>query len=348
MKRLAIFLGTLIILSAGLFLPPAAAQQTNTQESPSSSADSTLVNLRGQFYLPWGEPLQQSIRFQLLSDNASRPPDYVFTDSKGSFILYRLRAYATYSIVVESDGKTWGPTTSRFLVGGGRSPTVQIQLEPFRKDPVPGGKSISSASLQQKVPGPARKQFESALKLIDKSKYADAQPLLERAIELFPDYVEARNELAVALLKSGNLADAEQHLRRALAVDSTAVRPLLNLGLCLQRQQRYADAEPFLEKAVQLRPDHAVSLLLLGTNLVLSGDDTHAEAQLMRAYDLGGTEVARANLLLAQLYTRRKDYARAAAALETYLRDVPDAPDAAQLRSVLDQLRLRSAAEPPQ
>jgi Flp pilus assembly protein TadD len=346
-KRLAIFLGTLIILSAGLFLPPAAAQQNSTQPSSSSSPDSTLVDLRGQFYLPWGEPLQQSIRFRLLSDDASRPPDYVFTDSKGSFVLYRVRPYATYSIVVESDGKNWGATTSRFLVSGGRSPTIQIQLEPFRKDPVPGGRSISSASLQQKIPGPARKQFESALKLIDKNKDAAAQPLLERAIELFPDYVDARNELAVALLKAGNLTDAEQQLRRALAVDSTAVRPLLNLGLCLQRQQRYAEAEPFLEKAVQLRPDHAPSLLLLGTNLVLSGDDTHAEPQLLRAYDLGGTEVARANLLLAQLYTRRKDYARAAAALETYLRDVPDAPDASHLREILDQLRLRAAADRP-
>jgi len=342
-KRLAISLATLLFLSAGLFLPPAAAQQSGTQ---SSGSDSGLVNLRGQFYLPWGEPLQESIRFQLVTDDASRPPEYIFSDSKGSFVVNRVRSYATYVVVVESDGKNWGQTTARFFVSGGRSPTVQIQLEPFKKEPVPGGKSISSAALQQKIPGPARKQFESALKQIDKNNYPAAQPFLERAIELFPDYVDARNELAVALLKSGNLADAEQHLRRALAADSAAFRPLLNLGLCLQRQQRFADAQPFLEKAVQLRPDHAPSLLLLGSNLVLSGDDTHAEPQLVRAYELGGTEVARANFLLAQLYTRRKDYARAATALETYLRDDPNAPDAAHLREVLDQLRLRAGARP--
>lgn len=342
-KRQAISWATLLFLSAGLFLSPAAAQQSNSQ---SASSNNALVNLRGQFYLPWGEPLQQSIRFQFLTDDASRPPEYVFTDSKGSFILYRVRPLATYIIIVESDGKTWGPTTAHIFVSGGRTPTVQIQLEPFKKEPVPGGHSVSSASMQQKVPGPARRQFESALKQIDKNNYAAAQPLLERAIELFPDYVEARNELGVALLKSGNLPDAEQHLRRALAVDPAAVRPLLNLGLCLQRQQRFTDAQPFLEKAVQLRPDHAPGLLLLGSNLVLSGDDTRAELQLVRAYDLGGAEVARANLLLAQLYARRKNYARAIAALETYLRDVPDAPEAPQLRSILDQLRQRSPDRP--
>ena len=320
------------------------AQQAGGQAS--TGGESGLVNARGQFYLPWGEPLQQSIRFQLLTDDASRPPDYQFSNSAGTFILYRLRAFATYTIVVESDGKTYGPTTSRFIVGGGRSPTVQIQLEPFQKERGPGGISISAASLQQKIPRDARRQYESAVKLLEKNNLADAQPLLVRAVELFPDYVEARNELAVALMKSGNLPDAEQHLRHALHVDSSAVRPLLNLGLCLQRQQRFAEAQPHLEKAVQLRPDHATSLLLLGFNFVMLADDTRAEPLLVRAYQLGGATVARSQLLLAQLYARRRDFSRSAAALEIYLREVPDAPDGPKLQVTLD--RLRAAAQPPQ
>jgi len=307
--------------------------------------ESGAVNVRGQFYLPYGGLLQQNIRFQLLTDDASRPPEYIFSDSGGRFVLYRLRSFATYSIVVESDGKNWGPTTSRFIVSGGRTPTVQIQLEPFQKEPGPGGISISAAALQQKVPRDARRQFESAVKLLEKNNLADAQPFLVRAVELFPDYVEARNELAVALMKSGNLPDAEQQLRRALHVDSSAVRPLLNLGLCLQRQQRFGEAQPHLEKAMQLRPDHATSLLLLGFNFVMTHDDARAEPLLVRAYELGGATVARSQLLLAQLYARHRDFSRSAAALEIYLREVPDAPDGLKLQVTLD--RLRAASQPP-
>jgi Tfp pilus assembly protein PilF len=317
-------------------VPAALAQQGGTV---SSGNENHLVNVRLQFYLPHGEPLQQNIRFQLIADDASRPPDYHFTNSAGTVVLYRLEAFSTYIVVVETDGKTWSTTTTRFLVTPGRAPSVQVQLEPFRTERVVSGPTVSAAALQQKVPRDARRKFENAVKQLEKGKYADAEPLLVRAVEIFPDYVDARNELAVTLMKAGKLAEAEQHLRRALQVDSAAVRPLLNLGLCLQRQRRFVDAEPFLEKASQLRPDHAMSLYLLGMNDVLRGKDDDAEPRLVRAYDLGGSNVARTQLLLAQLYTRRKDYPRAAAALETYLRDVPEAPDAAHLQNVLGRLR---------
>lgn len=307
---------------------------------------STPVTVRGQIYLPNGVPLQQSIRFQLLTDDASRPPEYIFTDSGGQFVLQRLVQMATYIIIVEGDAQNWGPTTARFMVGSGRQQRVQVYLEPPERKRGPEGPSVSAYALRQKLPRAARKQFEAALRLIKKGDYVAAQPSLERAVALFPDYVEARNELGVALMKAGKLADAEEHLRRALGVDAAAVRPMFNLGLCLQRQQRFADAQPYLERAVQLRPDHAGGLLSLGINAVMLRDDARAEPLLVRAYDLGGASVASAQLYLAQLYTRRKDYARAATALETYLRDVPSAPDGPRLQQVLDQLR--AAAQRPQ
>ena len=333
---------TLAVLASCFFCacaPAALAQQTGG--TATVGGDSGLVNVRVQFYLPNGEPLQQSIRYQLLADDASRPPDYQFTNSAGTSMIFRVRPFSTYIIVVESDGKNWGNTTSRFLVTPGRAPSVQVQLEPLRTERIVSGPSVSAAALQQKVPRDARRQFENAVKRLEKGEHGAAEPLLLRAVEIFPDYVDARNELAVTLLKSGKLADAEAHLRHALDVDAVAVRPLLNLGLCLQRQQRFTDAQPFLEKAAQLRPDHASSLYLLGFNDVLLGNDAAAEPRLVRAYEIGGSNVARTQLLLAQLYTRRKDYARAAVALETYLRDVPDAPDTASLQRVL--LRLRAA-----
>jgi tetratricopeptide (TPR) repeat protein len=296
------------------------------------------VNVRGQVFAPGGGPLQQVVRLQLQSDDALRPPDYIFTDSNGRFILYSLNIGTSYTITVESDGKNW-PTTSVSFIVTDRRMTVNIDLRPLESKASRGEATVSIAELKQNVPKDAKKEYDAAMELFARGEHGRARPLLERAIELYPDYVDARNELSVALLKEGKLADAETQLRRALQIDGAAVRPLLNLGLCLYRQERYADALPFLEKALQLEPEQPNGQLLLGINLVILGDDARAEPALLRAYELGGKRVARAQFYLARLYIRRKDHRRAAEALETYLRDVPGDPDAVELRKTLEQLR---------
>ncbi|MCL5287897.1 MAG: tetratricopeptide repeat protein [Acidobacteria bacterium] len=155
--------------------------------------------------------------------------------------------------------------------------------------------------------------------------------------------MEARNELAVIHMREGRLAQAETLLRRALEIDNAAVRVQLNLGLCLSRQERYADALPFFERGVQLQPANANGNLLLGSTLFLLGSDTRAEPVLLRAYEQGGKHCARAQYYLSRLYARQKNYARAAAALEIYLRDLPDEPNAEPLRVTLAKLRAAAA-----
>ena len=296
------------------------------------------VNVHGQVSAPRGGPLQQVIRLQLASDDALRPPEYLFTDSNGRFILYFLNIGTSYTVTVESDGKNWATTSVSFIVTDRRT-AVNIDLRPLEKNVTRGDPKVSIAELKQNIPKDARKEYEAAMELFAQGEHARARPLLERAIVLYPDFVDARNELSVALMKEGKLADAEAQLRRALQIDATAVRPLLNLRLCLYRQERYADSLSFLEKALQLEPEQPTGQLLLGITLVMLRDDARAEPALLRAYELGGKRVARAQFYLARLYTRRKDYSRAAEALETYLRDVPGDLNAVELRKTLDRLR---------
>ena len=141
------------------------------------------------------------------------------------------------------------------------------------------------------------------------------------------------------LLREARLSEAEAQLRRALAVDADAARPLLNLGLCLYRQQRSKEAIAPLERALQLQPINPSGNMLLGMVQVQAGKDQEAEAVFLRAYEQGGRRVARAQLYLSRIYTRRQDYDRAANALDVYLTDVPDEPNAQDLRATLVKLR---------
>jgi len=301
------------------------------------------VDVIGQVYAPGGGPVETNVLVRFQADDAHRPPETVYTDSNGRFVLHRLNPDVSYTLVVDSDGKNWGATTVNFMPMG-RRPTVQIYLQPYRSSKPAHGGTVSAANLRQDVPRPARKAFETAMEIIPKRGYEQARPHLERAIELFPDFVEARNELAVAEMKEGDLAGAEALLRRAVEIDSAAPRPLLNLGLCIYRQARYADAVAPLERATQLDPGNYRGHLLLGITLVMMGDDPRAEGSLLKAYHLGGKAAAKAQYYLSRFYTRKKQYDRAALALETYLADAPADPNATSLQATL--VKLRAAVSP--
>ena len=316
------------------------------QATPSTQVRrSQPVTVRGQIHLPGGGPLQMQIRMQLISEDPSRPPEYIYSDSQGRFILGALSPDFGYRVEIEADpGKSWGDTTENFIVLGPRF-VLNIHLRPPRADPKHPDPSVSVAKLsQQDVPKSARKEYESAVERMERADYERARALFERAIELFPDYVDARNELAVILLRDGKPPEAEAQLRRALQVDGDAVRPLLNLGLALYRQERYKDAIEPLERATQLQPGNYQGNLLLGMVLVQAGNDKDAEAVLLRAYEQGGKRAARAQYYLSHIYARRKNYPKAAAALDTYLADSPDEPNAEDLRTTL--AKLRTAKQP--
>jgi TolA-binding protein len=79
--------------------------------------------------------------------------------------------------------------------------------------------------------------------------------------------------------------------------------------------------------------------LLLGVNWVMDSNDARAEAALLKAYDLGGQAAAKAQYHLARFYTTKRLYERAAKALQIYLRDVPNDPDAIELQETVTKLR---------
>jgi Flp pilus assembly protein TadD len=307
------------------------------------SSQAKIIEVRGQIFLPNGNPAQGKIRFLLGGEEGQRPQESYSTDSKGGFVIKGLKEGDEYIFVVESDGKSWATTTERVHLLGAQ-PYVTLRLRPLVNTPLPEKAGISPAELNQKVPPAAMRAYEFAVEQLAAGDLARARKQFERAIELFPDFVDARSELAVVHMRQDALASAEALLRRALEIDPTAVRALLNLGLCLYRQQRSAEALPVLERGIQLKPENPSAHLLYGITLVAAGDDARAEPALRKAYEQGGVQVAKAQLVLSQLYVRQQKFGLAADALEIYLRDLPDVPDAESLRATL--ARLRAAANP--
>jgi tetratricopeptide (TPR) repeat protein len=64
-----------------------------------------------------------------------------------------------------------------------------------------------------------------------------------------------------------------------------------------------------------------------------------AERELKKAYELGGDSAGAAQLLLGETYHLQGKYALAIQAFEQYLKDVPNAPNAAQVKEAIDRMK---------
>ncbi len=172
----------------------------------------------------------------------------------------------------------------------------------------------------------------------------------DEAIKLFgqllkdqPALSAARVAYAESLSATQQWDEAEHQLREALKDDgldrADRANAHLKLGLKLNRDARYQAAVAELEKSLAISPDLAGAHLYLGAALVQLKKTEEAERELLKAYELGGKAVATAQFLLGQLYYGQQKYDFSLRAFEQYLTDIPAAPNAAQVRQVVANLK---------
>jgi len=151
---------------------------------------------------------------------------------------------------------------------------------------------------------------------------------------------------ADALLGVAELAKAEQVLRGAVneSINDNSVQVDLHfkLGVILNRQDRFDEAAVELKKAVTINDSAANAQLLLGATLLQLNRLDEAEKSLLRAYDVAGAGAGNAQMFLGQLYLMQQKPAPALKAFEQYLKDVPGAANAVQIKAVIEKLKAAS------
>jgi tetratricopeptide (TPR) repeat protein len=148
---------------------------------------------------------------------------------------------------------------------------------------------------------------------------------------------------ADSLLGVSELAKAEEVLRAALtdsSSDNSAQVDLhYKLGVVLNRRDQFEQAAEELKKAVSINDSAANAQLLLGATLLQLNRLDESEKSLLRAYEVAGPGAGNAQMFLGQLYLMQQKPAAALRAFEQYLKDVPAAPNAAQIKAEIERLK---------
>ena len=125
--------------------------------------------------------------------------------------------------------------------------------------------------------------------------------------------------------------------------------PLFHFIASRLRYAQNDEAETVLTYAVKLKDQSAVGHFYLGRTLAKLQRFDQAEKELNASLAVDSEGMKEAHRMLAMMFIDKDEYARAIDELETYLRLVPNAPDAEKLKQAVAQLKTQTgppAAKP--
>ena len=280
------------------------------------------------------------IRIELLNE-VDTVISTVKTDGSGLFVFRKL-SDGTFQVRVQTSGTNYVSQTKRVDLArptGFGVASEEVDFVLFTRGN-PGGAAKPGVVFVQEVPEAARKQYQKATELLDKSnRREEALAALKSAVEIYPQYFDALEMLGTEEVKDQQYEAAIPVLTKALEVNSRAYASCFALGVAQYHLKQLEPAIESLRRALLLNETSINANLWLGIALRQTSRPEDAEAYLKRADALADSKLPDAHWQLALLFNQLKRYKEAADELEIFLKVEPDARDAEQIKKLIQRLR---------
>ncbi len=321
------------------------AQSINGVNTTGTFGNETI---QGRIFFPRGHKSAMRPIVKLQSDSSSELTTVANVD--GSFSFTRLRP-DSYTIIVNG-GDEYENAFETVTVGtSGAVPAqgnpfdyampvvyqVQIYLQPKRTGALDsnGATRIVPAT----VPKPARELFNKGL---ESARLGDSKKAIEHfkgAISQAPDFELAYNEMGVQYLTLGQPDQAAEAFAKAVQLAPQEFVARLNYGIALLNLNKFAEAEQQLRQALQKNPAAPTAHYYVALALMKQKQFEGAETEFKVSIKNSNDRIAPAHKYLGGIYWRNKEYTRAADELTKYIELDPKAPDGAQIRATIKDLR---------
>ena len=199
----------------------------------------------------------------------------------------------------------------------------------------------SKLVLDASVPAEARKEFEKADAILathKKEKTGEAVLHLQKALTVYPNFLEAQLKLGAAYMDLQQWDKAEQALKRTLEINPKAVTAYLALGEVYSRQKRFSEAEKTLRDGLIIENRSWQIHFALARLYYTKGDLASAGRQVVLTIQLNDS-FPDAHLLGADIYLKVNNRQYALEQFQEYLRLAPKGEFAAQARQAIEKLK---------
>ena len=333
--RVLLVVATVIAMSLCQF-----AFRAQVQNSP------TVVEIQGQVRFAQGGAPAANVVVRLESYDGGGSISEAFTDRLGKFRFTGLPP-AQYSVRVRQSGYLDAQqsvdmtTTARGL--------VMLQLA---RDNSSSSTTRVAGVVNANVPAAAQKEFDKGVAALaegGKEKITFAVRCFEKAVSIYPQFIEARLKLGTAHMDLGEWLKAEKELRATIDVDAKAFNAFFALGEVYLRQNKIAEAEKVLVQGLAIQDASYLGHLNLARVYWEQAREIKDLAQAKPALEKSYEEVKRAltlnpdlasaHLLKGNLLLRVSRTADALIEFGEYLRLEPNGAFAAETRALVDKIK---------
>ncbi len=192
------------------------------------------------------------------------------------------------------------------------------------------------------VPAEAQREFEraqSALQSEGADRLDECARHLERAISIYPKFLEAELRLGTVYMDLNQPDKAERALRGALEINPNTPNAFFALGELKLQQKKYSESEKMLRDGLNLENRSWQGHFTLGRVYWNTGDLAKAGKQVAITLQLN-PKLAEAHLLGANILLRAGKREDAALEFEEYLRLAPNGQYSDQVRETIRRLKV--------
>lgn len=241
------------------------------------------------------------------------------TDENGKFIKVGIPP-TVYKVRVELEG--YIPLVSQAQIRFGFTENLQITMMkiPPRLD--------------------EDKDLDEGVKFFKESKYDEAIVSFKKVIEKFPENYEGYYNLGLAYLKKQEIDQAIPALEKATEINPQALPAYFALGESYFARGDSEKATQNFSKAINLGPDNPMAYYNLGIIYYKLDKMEEAFGAFNKAIELNpGLSSAYYQAALSSV--KMGDFERAIKYFENFLKVEPNAPEATQVKTMIEELKKR-------
>ena len=296
------------------------------------------VEIRGQVRYARGNAPAENVLVRLESLNGG----YVGedrTDRLGKFVFSRLNPIQYFVSLRYPGFQEIRREVNLVMVA---SEYLQLQLVPDEAAPAPAPSGFFTKVIDANVPAEARHEYEKGETALLNRKFDEGVTHLEKAVQLYPKFVQAQLRLGTAYMDAKQWDKAEQEVKRALAIDPKVANGHFALGAVYLKQERLDESEKSLLKGLEIENRAWQGHFLLGRTYWTrnsSGDLYKAARQVALTLQLK-YDFADAHLLAGNIWMRAQKKTEALFEFQEYLRLAPKGEFVAQTRDMMQKIKM--------
>jgi lipopolysaccharide biosynthesis regulator YciM len=304
------------------------------QVSPSST-----ITVQVRVLTPAGERVSTPLKVELLT-GTGHYLSTAFSDSIGMTSFAGLRP-GNYRIRVSGVGYEETTTNVFSISSAQRTHTEHVAVRPKTGDASPGSPTPTVAAVDLNVPEKARDQLERGDKAAARGDWALALKQYQKALETYPRYARAYNNMGVVHMRSGDTPRGREAFEKAISINDNYTSAYVNLARVMQLENKLPEAEAVLQKALAFNPSEPETLAVLARVQLLGGKLDEAIANARKVHTLPHEGYAMAHYF-AGLGLRAKEMnSEAVEEFRTYLKEAPEGSFATQAQQALTMLEAK-------